>query len=71
MHLIGSMHMAIKNMFPLPQILIDKLNQCNALIVEAKINDSMSPLTNNSDVPHLPLKQRLSPTLYLKFKRYY
>ena len=37
MHLIGSMYMAIKNMFPLPQILIDKLNQCNALIVEAKI----------------------------------
>ncbi|HGJ5876733.1 MAG TPA: hypothetical protein ACHBX0_10565 [Arsenophonus sp.] len=30
----------------------------------------MSQLTNNSDVPHLPLKQRLSPTFYLKFKRY-
>ncbi|HGJ5873278.1 MAG TPA: TraB/GumN family protein [Arsenophonus apicola] len=70
LHLIGSIHMASKNMFPLPQILINKLNQCDALIVEADITDTVPPLTNNPVIPYPPVKQRLSPALYLKFKYY-
>lgn len=70
LHLVGSIHMASKNMFPLPQTLINKLNQSDALIVEADITDTVPPLTNNPDIPCPPVKQRLSPSLYLKFKHY-
>lgn len=43
LHLVGSIHMGTENMSPLPDTLIQRLKQADALIVEADITRS-SPL---------------------------
>ncbi len=58
LHLVGSIHMGTRDMAPLPGKLIDKLNNADALIVEADISEGGSPFPNNTD--ELPLEQRLS-----------
>ena len=58
LHLVGSIHMGTRDMAPLSSKLIDKLNNSDALIVEADISEGGSPFPNNPD--ELPLEQRLS-----------
>ncbi|WON78963.1 TraB/GumN family protein [Serratia sp. UGAL515B_01] len=58
LHLVGSIHMGTSDMAPLPERLIARLRQADALIVEADITTSSSPFGQN-DV-QLALEQRLS-----------
>ncbi|WP_145559925.1 TraB/GumN family protein [Yersinia bercovieri] len=61
-HMVGSIHMGTDGMFPLPHELLNKLNQADALIVEADITEAapsfaQAPLTE-------PLVDRLSEEHY-------
>lgn len=57
-HLIGSIHMGSREMSPLPARLLKKLNNADALIVEADVSGSDSPFT---DIPvFAALEERLS-----------
>jgi uncharacterized protein YbaP (TraB family) len=47
-HMVGSIHMGTEGMFPLPHELLNKLNQADALIVEADITDASSPFGNET-----------------------
>lgn len=59
LHIVGSIHMGTENMFPLSSVLLDKLNQADALIVEADITDTHSPFSDsNTELP--PVQQRLT-----------
>lgn len=58
LHLVGSIHMGTRDMAPLSSKLIDKLNNSDALIVEADISEGGSPFPSNPD--ELPLEERLS-----------
>ncbi len=48
LHLVGSIHMGTVDMSPLPSWLAARLQQADALIVEADITDSASPSTTPS-----------------------
>lgn len=64
LHLVGSIHMGTRDMAPLPDKLIDKLSNADALIVEADISEGGSPFPNNPD--EIPLEQRLSAENWAK-----
>ncbi|EEP91684.1 hypothetical protein ykris0001_32360 [Yersinia kristensenii ATCC 33638] len=61
-HLVGSIHMGTEGMFPLPHELLNKLNQADALIVEADITEAASPFGNENLAE--PLIDRLSEEHY-------
>jgi len=62
LHLVGSIHMGTQDMAPLPARLLKKLQQADALIVEADISVSGSPFTEIT--PEAPLETRLVPEHY-------
>ncbi|WP_049609405.1 TraB/GumN family protein [Yersinia pekkanenii] len=66
-HMVGSIHMGTEGMFPLPHPLLDKLNQADALIVEANITEATSPFAN--DPVAEPLIDRLSEDNYQQLLR--
>lgn len=47
LHLVGSIHMGTRNMLPLPAVLSEKLQQADALIVEADITAGASPFSES------------------------
>ncbi|MEO3989669.1 TraB/GumN family protein [Pseudocitrobacter cyperus] len=58
LHLVGSIHMGTRDMSPLPPKLLKKLQQADALIVEADISGNETPF---DDLPSCaPLAERLS-----------
>lgn len=58
LHLVGSIHMGTQDMSPLPEGLLKKLRQADALIVEADVAGSDSPF---SHLPtYAPLAERLN-----------
>lgn len=61
LHLVGSIHMGTQGMSPLPDALLQKLREADALIVEADVAGSDSPFDNLP--PVAPLEQRLTPAL--------
>ncbi|MFC0140854.1 TraB/GumN family protein [Erwinia mallotivora] len=58
LHLVGSIHMGTQNMVPLPGGLLLKLEQADALIVEADIAAGASPFSERQQCP--PLTERLT-----------
>lgn len=62
LHLVGSIHMGTPDMAPLPAGLVKKLQQADALIVEADISASDSPFADIT--PEAPLETRLTPEAY-------
>lgn len=58
LHLVGSIHMGTRNMAPLPPLLLERLQQADALIVEADITAGGSPFGESEVCP--PLAERLS-----------
>ncbi|KAA8726149.1 TraB/GumN family protein [Ewingella americana] len=64
LHLVGSIHMGTMNMQPLPDILLKRLSQADALIVEADISEAESPFGIAEDLS--PLSERLSEQQYLQ-----
>ena len=62
LHLVGSIHMGTQDMAPLPSRLLKKLQQADALIVEADISVSGSPFSEIT--PEEPLETRLTPEHY-------
>ncbi|MGX9740413.1 TraB/GumN family protein [Pseudocitrobacter corydidari] len=60
LHLVGSIHMGTRDMSPLPPKLVKKLQQSDALIVEADISGNEAPFDN---LPLCaPLAERLTAT---------
>lgn len=60
LHLVGSIHMGTRDMSPLPPKLVKKLQQADALIVEADISGNEAPFNN---LPLCaPLAERLTAT---------
>ncbi|KAA1050899.1 TraB/GumN family protein [Pseudocitrobacter sp. 73] len=60
LHLVGSIHMGTRDMSPLPPKLVKKLQQADALIVEADISGNEAPFDN---LPLCaPLAERLTAT---------
>lgn len=57
LHLVGSIHMGTRDMMPLPPGLLARLEQADALIVEADITVSASPFTCSEPQP--PLAERV------------
>lgn len=57
-HMVGSIHMGTRDMSPLPPRLLDKLRQCDTLIVEADITQGDTPFTPEAARP--PLHERVS-----------
>ena len=67
LHLVGSIHMGTPDMSPLPPGLVSKLEQANALIVEADISGSETPF---NDIPVCPpLEDRLSEARYQQLEQ--
>lgn len=62
LHLVGSIHMGTQDMAPLPARLLKKLQQADALIVEADISVSGSPFSEITAED--PLETRLTPEQY-------
>ncbi|PHM71587.1 TraB/GumN family protein [Xenorhabdus kozodoii] len=60
LHLVGSIHMGAKSMYPLSEILLEQLEQADALIVEADITQTDSPFRETFP-QQIELSQRLSP----------
>lgn len=60
LHLVGSIHMGTRDMSPLPPKLIKKLQQSDALIVEADISGNEAPFDNLPVCA--PLAERLTAT---------
>lgn len=58
LHLVGSIHMGTRGMSPLPERLLQKLQQADALIVEADVSGNESPF--NDLPPRPPLAERLN-----------
>lgn len=67
LHIVGSIHMGTENMFPLSDILLDKLNRADALIVEADITDTRSPFITDNAL-RAPLQDRLSADEYQRLQ---
>ena len=53
LHLVGSIHMGTRDMQPLPPRLLHRLQQADALIVEADITQGGSPFDHRGDRPAL------------------
>lgn len=67
LHLVGSIHMGTRDMSPLPPALIAKIQQADALIVEADISGSETPF---NDLPeYAPLKERLTAEQFLQLEK--
>lgn len=62
LHLVGSIHMGTIDMQPLPELLIKRLAQADALIVEADISGAEAPFGDAEDLP--PLAERLTAQQY-------
>ncbi|MBD2820167.1 TraB/GumN family protein [Xenorhabdus sp. 42] len=63
LHIVGSIHMGTRNMFPLSDVLLEQLEQADALIVEADIAQASSPF--KEEFPEqVALSQRLSPEYF-------
>lgn len=62
LHLVGSIHMGTMDMQPLPDILLKRLSQADALIVEADISGAESPFGQSDDLS--PLAERLTEQQY-------
>ncbi|MDC9594622.1 TraB/GumN family protein [Xenorhabdus sp. IM139775] len=60
LHIVGSIHMGTRNMYPLSEILLEQLEQADALIVEADITQVHAPVKEAFPEP-IALSQRLSP----------
>lgn len=68
LHLVGSMHLGLSSMTPLPHGLIIKLRDCDALIVEADITQVTFDLWPYRKEP-VSIDQRLSTELILQLRR--
>uniref|UniRef100_UPI0036DB0CB7 TraB/GumN family protein n=1 Tax=Photorhabdus sp. RM322S TaxID=3342825 RepID=UPI0036DB0CB7 len=69
LHLVGSIHMGTENMFPLPEILMEQLNQSDTLIVEADITQADFPFHDDEFQSYSRIEQRLSSEMYQDFQR--
>ena len=67
LHLVGSIHMGTRNMMPLPAVLYERLQQADALIVEADITGGASPFSESESCP--PLAERLSAEQWPQLQR--
>lgn len=67
LHLVGSIHMGTRNMMPLPAVLHERLQQADALIVEADITAGASPFSESDCCP--PLAERLSAEYWQQLQR--
>ncbi|MGL9751352.1 MAG: TraB/GumN family protein [Symbiopectobacterium sp.] len=68
LHLVGSIHMGREAMSPLPEVLLQQLQQSTALVVEADISDMGSPL--QEEYEPIPLAERLDPERYQQFQQH-
>ncbi|MTD27050.1 TraB/GumN family protein [Erwinia sorbitola] len=68
LHLVGSIHMGTRNMKPLPAVLHERLQEADALIVEADITAGASPFSESDLCP--PLALRLSEEQLQKLQRH-
>ncbi|QZN97959.1 TraB/GumN family protein [Symbiopectobacterium purcellii] len=68
LHLVGSIHMGSQAMSPLPEVLLQQLQQSTALVVEADISDMGSPL--QEEYEPIPLAERLDPERYQQFQQH-
>ncbi|AOM42564.1 TraB/GumN family protein [Xenorhabdus hominickii] len=59
LHIVGSIHMGTENMFPLSEVLLEQLEQSDALIVEADITQVGSPFKEQFP-EQVALSKRLS-----------
>jgi len=66
LHLVGSIHMGTVDMQPLPDILLKRLSQADALIVEADISGAESPFGQGEEPS--PLSERLTEPQYLQIE---
>ncbi|KQN54406.1 MULTISPECIES: TraB/GumN family protein [unclassified Erwinia] len=62
LHLVGSIHMGTRTMQPLPEALLARLAQADALIVEADITHAASPFSEAEVCA--PLAERLTPQAF-------
>ncbi|WP_237385554.1 TraB/GumN family protein [Xenorhabdus sp. Sc-CR9] len=69
LHIVGSIHMGTKNMFPLSEVLLEQLEQADALIVEADITQAAPPFKEGFP-EQIALSQRLSPE-YFDYLQHY
>lgn len=69
LHIVGSIHMGTENMFPLSAVLLEKLNQADALIVEADITDNHSPFPSQA-ATQVKVEERLTKEEYALFLQY-
>ncbi|OTA18426.1 polysaccharide biosynthesis protein GumN [Xenorhabdus vietnamensis] len=69
LHIVGSIHMGTKNMYPLSEILLEQLGQVDALIVEADITQADVPFKETFP-EQIELSQRLSPEHFGCLQRY-
>ncbi|MDR0218820.1 MAG: TraB/GumN family protein [Enterobacteriaceae bacterium] len=69
LHIVGTIHMGTKNLYPLSEVLLEQLEQCDALIIEADITQSGSPFSEPFP-EQTELSQRLSPELFENLQRY-
>ncbi|MBD2796135.1 TraB/GumN family protein [Xenorhabdus sp. 18] len=60
LHIVGSIHMGTRNMYPLSEILLEQLEHADALIVEADITQAYTPF-NDALPEQIALSHRLSP----------
>lgn len=67
LHLVGSIHMGTRDMSPLPPMLIAKIRQADALIVEADITGSETPFSDLPSYP--PLGERLNDERYQQLEK--
>jgi len=67
LHLVGSIHMGTHGMSPLPEKLLQKLREADALIVEADVAGADSPFDDL--IPAGPLDQRLPPALLAELEK--
>ncbi|MBE8596367.1 TraB/GumN family protein [Xenorhabdus sp. BG5] len=69
LHIVGSIHMGTKNMCPLSEVLLEQLEQADALIVEADITQANSPFKETFP-EQIELSQRLSPEHFACLQHY-
>ncbi|WP_340617030.1 TraB/GumN family protein [Xenorhabdus entomophaga] len=69
LHVVGSIHMGTENMFPLSEVLLDQLEQSDALIVEADITQADSPFKEQFP-EQVALSQRLSSEHFERLQHY-
>lgn len=67
LHLVGSIHMGTRNMYPLPEPLLNQLRLADALIVEADIVAAPSSLIQDEERP--PIAVRFAPELIAELEK--